>query len=357
MRNKENLYRDLANSGLKLDNVLYFAYDTGGCFEEACKPWMLTFLKLTEDYTAVLQRYHPGARAYVTDWFANGGEDEMIADYLNQHPHTRLAGVWKEEQSAIERYAGLDKRFPLFIFVDVTMVGGWGTIGAQPFPARMSHAVGDGSSSGITGLMMYTEGIFDDFNKALATQVAWDPSKSQQELAEEYAGYFYDSSIAPDFWDIVQRCERPWVVGWEFNESPVDAEELEQLTLSAGARLRPEIRRSWRWQIFDYRARLGKLATDLRSARDFRNEILRAVDAGVSNDRLRRQLKEKQDALDNYQALVTQLREQVYQEPADRFPSMKTTDDFMTTVIHVSATGWREVLKELSVKLDAATAR
>jgi len=250
-------------------------------------------------------------------------------------------------------YVQLDKRFPLFIFVDATMSGGWGTIGAQPFPSGMSYPITDDYRNGITGLMIYTEGIYDDFNKALTTQAAWNPSKSPQEFAEEYAGYFFDSSIGPDFWNIVQRCERSWAVG-AFNESPGDAEKLEQLTLSAGARLRPEIRSSWRWQVFDYRARIGKLAAGLRWDSDFDGYIARALDAGVPADRLIYRLKEKQDALDEYQALVTQLREQVYQEPADRFPSMKTEDDFMTGTINVPVTKWREELKELNEKLDAA---
>jgi hypothetical protein len=47
LRNKENLYRDLEKSGLRLDNALWFPYDTGGCFDEACRPWIITFLKLT----------------------------------------------------------------------------------------------------------------------------------------------------------------------------------------------------------------------------------------------------------------------------------------------------------------------
>jgi hypothetical protein len=353
MRNKENLYRDLANSGLRLDNALYFAYDTGGCFDEACLPWIVTFLKLSEDYASALQRYHPGARPYVTDWLAHGDEDEMMTDYLNQHPQTKIAGVWKEERSAMEHYTRLDKRFSLFVFVDVTMVGGWGTIGAQPVPTRMSRSVGDGFRSGVTGLMMYTEGIFDDFNKAMATRVAWNPSQSQQEFAEEYASYFFNSPIAPDFWQIVQGCERSWVVGREFNEAPDDAAKLEQLTLSAGARLRPEIFRSWRWQIFDYRARIGKLAAGLRSDRTFRDQILRALDAGVPSDHLRRQLKEKEDALEHYQRLVSELREQVYQEPADRYPLMRIEDQYMTGWIRVPAANWREVIKELNAKLDA----
>jgi hypothetical protein len=353
IRNKENLYRDFANSGLRFDNVLYFAYDTGGCFDEACRPWILTFLKLTEDYISVLQRYHPTARAYITDWVANAEEDEMITDYLNQHPQTKIAGVWKEEGSSMEHYARLDKRYSLFIFVDVSMLGGWGTIGAQPFPGYLSHSVGDAAAGGITGVMMYSEGIFDDFNKAMVTQMAWNPLQTQREFAEEYASYFINTDIAPDFWQIVQNCERPWLVG-EFNESPQDAEKLEQLTLSAGARLRPEIRSSWRWQIFEYRARIGKLAAALRSDQAFRNQILWALDAGVPADRLKRQVEEKQHALEQYQNLVTELREQVYGEPANRFPLMKIEDDFMTGPIHVPATRWREVLKELNAKLDAA---
>ena len=143
-------------------------------------------------------------------------------------------------------------------------------------------------------------------------------------------------------------------MGWEFNESPINAEKLEQLTLSAGARLRPEIRSSWHWQVCDYRARLDKLAAGLRSDRAFRDEILQALDAGVAADQLRRHLKEKQDALDQYQSLVTALREQVYQEPATRIPSMKTEDNFMTQCIRVPAAHWREVLKELNAKLDAS---
>jgi hypothetical protein len=361
MRNKENLYRDLDNSGLRLDNALWFAYDTGGCFDEACKPWITTFLKLTEDLAAGLQQHYPGARAYVTDWATNDDEGEMMADYLNHHPGTRLAGVWKEQWSAMERYARLDKRFSLFIFLDVTEFGGWGTIGAQPFPSMISYDIGDGSRSGITGLMIYTEGIYDDFNKAMATQVAWNPSKDAGEFAREYASYFFGSSVADDFWRIVQRCERSWEDAHSaavelnvFIDDPINAEKLEQLTLSAGARLRPEIRSSWRWQVFEYRARIGRIVAGLGLVGQFRFFFLLALDAGVPSGLLKRYIKEKQDALDKYQALVTELREQVYQEPADRFPSMKVEDDWMTQIIRVPAAKWREVLKELSAKLDAA---
>jgi hypothetical protein len=245
--------------------------------------------------------------------------------------------------------------------MDVTEFGGWGTIGAQPFPSMISYDIGDGSRSGITGLMIYTEGIYDDFNKAMATQVAWNPSKDAGEFAREYASYFFGSSVADDFWRIVQRCERSWEDAHSaavelnvFIDDPINAEKLEQLTLSAGARLRPEIRSSWRWQVFEYRARIGRIVAGLGLVGQFRFFFLLALDAGVPSGLLKRYIKEKQDALDKYQALVTELREQVYQEPADRFPSMKVEDDWMTQIIRVPAAKWREVLKELSAKLDAA---
>lgn len=267
----------------------------------------------------------------------------------------------------MERYARLDKRFPLFSFLDITMVGGWGNIGAQPFPSMIKYFIGDGSRVGITGLMVYTEGIYDDFNKAMAVQVAWNPSKDAGEFAREYASYFFDSSVAPDFWQIVQRCERSWEdprVGMAYPnqasgsrialiEDPIDAEKLEQLTFSASAKLRPEIRGSWRWQVFEYRARIGRIVAGLRWDEDFRYFFLQALEAGLPKNLLKRYIQEKQDALDHYQALVTELREQIYQEAANRFPSMKIEDGYMTQTIQVPAAKWRELLKELRAKLDA----
>ena len=268
----------------------------------------------------------------------------------------------------MQRYARLDKRFPLFVFLDVTMVGGWGNIGAQPFPSMVSDFVGDGSRSGITGLMIYTEGIYDDFNKAMSAQVAWNPSMDAGEFAREYASYFFGSPVADDFWQMVQRCERSWenahtgaaypnpsaASGMGFIEDPVSAEKLEQLTFSVSARLRPEIRSSWRWQVYEYRARIGPIVAGLRWPKAFQRFFLQALDAGLPSDLLHRYIKEKQDALDHYQALVTELREKIYQEPAVRFPSTKIEDGYMTETIRVPADKWREMLKELSAKLDAA---
>jgi hypothetical protein len=201
----------------------------------------------------------------------------------------------------------------------------------------------------------------------MAAQVAWNPSTDAGEFAREYASYFFGSPVADDFWRIVQRCERSWEgpltgavhpipdSGWlqAFTEDPLDAGELEETTLSAGARLRPEIRSSWRWQVFEYRARIGRIAAGLRWEDEYRRFLLNALEAGVPRDVLKGYLKEKQDALDRYEALVTELRERIYQEPANRIPSMNVEEGYMIRTVQVDAPAWRKVLKELTAKLDA----
>jgi hypothetical protein len=360
LRNATNLYRDLADSGIRLDEVLIFFYDPGGCFDEACKPWVITALEVSEELAAALQRYQPGARAYVTDWFCyTEGEGEMMTDYFNRQKNTALAGVWKQDRTPFSRFANLDKRFRLLTFVDVTNLGGWGVIGAQPLPTMITYYLRDGLKNGVTGLMIYSEGIYDDFNKAFAAQVAWDPSTTAQEIARQYANYFWGNSIGEEFWEIVRRSEKGWVdprIAWQkhqFIDVPVLAEDLERSTLLLAARLSPETRASWRWQVFEYRARIGRIAANLRTAAEFRADILRARDAGVPADSLRREVKEKEEGLARYQALVTELRERVYREPATRFPSMKIEDGWMTQVIQVPAAQWRDVFKELNTKLAA----
>lgn len=363
LRNKENMYRDLERAGIQLDNVLWFPYDTGGCFNEACRPWMLKVLELTEQLGAGLKKYNPNARVFITDWLASDDEGRMMVDYLNHHPATKITGVWKQDRTTVDRFDRLDKRFQLLVFLDLS-VAGFGTIGAQPLPTMVNSFVGDGARRGMSGVMVYTEGIWDDFNKALGLQVAWSPGLSAQDFSHQYASYFFDSAIAPGFYQIVQQSEKSWPDArlpleafshFVFIDVPVSAERLEELTLSAGEKLRPEIRHSWRWQVLEYRARIGKVAASLTSPSDFRSSMLQAINAGVAHDLLRRHVREKQDLLEHYRTLVNELRSQVYQEPADRMFSMNVENDYMAQIISVPFGEWSKVLQELNTKLGGGS--
>jgi hypothetical protein len=258
----------------------------------------------------------------------------------------------------VDRFDRLDKRFPVMVFLDLS-VAGFGTIGAQPLPIMIDSFVGDGARRGMSGVMVYTEGIWDDFNKALGLQTAWSPHIGAEDFSRQYASYFFDSAFASTFYPIVQQSEKSWPDArmpletlslFAFIDTPVSARRLEDLTLSFGDKLQPQTRGSWRWQVLEYRARIGMVAASLRSPSDFKSALLQAVSAGVDPGRLSMRIKEKRDLLERYRTLVDELRTTIYQEPADRIFSMHAEDDYMIQAISVPFIEWKMVLKEIGEK-------
>jgi hypothetical protein len=357
LHNKENLFRDMAQAGISLDNVLIFPYDTGGCFCDRCRPWVLTFMKLSEDIAGVLRRYHPSARCYVTDWHCTDNEAEVITDYLSVRKPPWLAGIWKDDRHPMDRFSGVDRRYSIPGFLDITMIGSWGTLGANPFPSRLQSIFHDMVHAGISGYMAYSEGIFDDFNKAVAAQLAWDPNKSLASFEDEYSNYYFSSVIASDYRQMVPLMEDSWSnpLGHQatqtFMESGTDAARLDELTRQAGGKLSDSVRNSWRWQVFARRASLGLLATELRiQGASSAEEVERQIrSAATSEPVLARTVAEKRTELEQYIKEVVALRSEIYKEPPSRYPQMdpEKIDGVMIKVTQVPVSAWKTALAKL----------
>jgi hypothetical protein len=359
LRNKEHMYQDLNRSGIKLDNVLWFAYDTGGCFSNACQPWIEKFLGLTEDLGADAHKYWPRGRVFISDWWTSDWEAEVVTNYLNSHPSSQIDGIWKQDRTPRERFDSLNKRIPVMVFLDLS-VAGFGTIGAQPLPTMIESFVGQGARRGMPGLMVYTEGIWDDYNKSLAFQAAWDPGLAAEEFSQQYAGYFFGSSSSTRFHRIVEQSERSWADArvplaefdrLRFIDTPVPAEALAGLTLSVGDKLDPRARGSWRWAVLEYRARIGKLAASLQSPLAFKLILETDLHAGVPADRLAERVRLKREQLNQYRQLVDELRSRVYEEPDNRMFPMRVEDDYMSEIISVPWNEWLKSLNEISIEL------
>jgi hypothetical protein len=355
LHNKENLFRDLAQAGIRLDNVGVGPYDTGGCFCDLCRPWILTFVKLNEDIAGVLRRYHPSARYYLSDWHCTDNEVEVITDYLNARKPSWLAGVWKDDRHPVDRFRGADRRYAIAGFLDITMIGAWGTIGANPFPNRLQSIFHDMVQAGISGYMAYSEGIFDDFNKALTARLAWNPKESLASFAGEYSNYYFSSGIASDYGQMVSMMENSWsnpLRDWgeqTFMESGKDAARLDELTRQAGAKLSDSLRNSWRWQVFAARASIGRLAAELRVQGESSPEAVeRQIRSSATAEAvLARTVEEKRAELEQYIREVTVLRSEVYKEPPRRFPAMIPTEAFMMGRTQVPVQAWKTALSKL----------
>ena len=359
LANKETLAREMAAAGIRLRGLCHFAYDTGGCLCDRCRPWVLTYLKLTRDVHETFRRYHPEVRSYMSDWhFKDEEAQQAIAFFARENP-AWIAGIFKDDRHPPDRFTAAPARYPVHTFLEITEIGGWGTVGANPFPARLG-AVFDGvRRSGQQGYVAYSEGIYDDFNKAAAARIAWNPAVTPAELAAEYANYFFDGAPAADFARLVAGMEASWTnpLGsygqQQFAQGAEEAAVVEKTAAAIAERLPEAVRRGWRWQVFDERARIGAAIAALGSREEFRARVAGMVREGKPRVETRRVLEDRRTLLEEaYGRRVRELRESVYREPFTRYPPMNAGDWFMRGRTQVDYAAWEQLFQELSAVAD-----
>ncbi len=72
------------------DYVSFSGGDGGGCECDRCKPYGAVFIRLVEDYAAIIHRYHPDAQVMFTNQKFDNEDDLAIFRYLREHPNTGL---------------------------------------------------------------------------------------------------------------------------------------------------------------------------------------------------------------------------------------------------------------------------
>lgn len=72
------------------DLVKFHGGDGGGCECDKCDPYGLTFIKIVEEMTEIIHKYHPGTRVYFTNQKFDNDDDNAIFDYLKEEPRDWL---------------------------------------------------------------------------------------------------------------------------------------------------------------------------------------------------------------------------------------------------------------------------
>ncbi len=358
LRNKENLARELAEAGVHLEMGCHFAYDTGGCLCDRCKPWVKTFLNLAKDVHETFRRYHPAMRSYMSDWHFTDEEARTAIDFFRERKPDWFGGVFKDDRHPADRFTSLPPGYPVLTFLEITEIGGWGTVGANPFPKRLVNIFGDLRRTGQDGYVAYSEGIYDDFNKASAARIAWDPGVTPEQLASEYANYFFDAGVAADFTRMTSGMESAWtnpMGSWgqqQFVQPAEKADEVAKLALSISAHLPAAVRKNWRWQVFEYRARIGAAIAALGDREALRAQVKEMARKGASRVEMRRVMEAKRARFEEYARLVAELRDEIYKEPWSRYPPMIPGDFFMCGRTRVDFAAWVALFQELSYVAD-----
>jgi hypothetical protein len=217
LQNNRDIFDDLREAGVNLSYISCCPYDYGGCACGKCDPWIITFLKLVLDIHEVAREYFPEVRPRLIGWWWSKDEHDLVKEWVEANapdrfhsltsmivygetaPDESLAIPGSVESHAFVHIGYADKAEPKDVY------GHWGpTIAANRIPETVRQL----ETRGYTGYTAYSEGLFDDVNKAmlgaLTSGKASDPTDVLREYAERYLG-----AKGPD-----REAWAEWIAAW-----------------------------------------------------------------------------------------------------------------------------------------------
>jgi len=264
IENARRLYAELAETGL--DILVHWPYDEGGCACERCQPWGSNgYLKLSRDLTELGRGFFPKLKSVLSTWLfdtpmegewaglsAALAEDRSWVDYILADSH--------EDFPRYPLEAGVPGHLPLLNFPEISMWGNWpwGGVGANPLPGRFQR-LWDQVKHVVQGGFPYSEGIYEDLNKAIVVQFYWDPNRTARATLKEYIAFEYGPGITEDALMLIDSLES--AASASYRKQPVDKAAVlraAELAEAIATRLPNWGRHSWRWEILRLRALLDR---------------------------------------------------------------------------------------------------
>ena len=243
----------------KLDGVFFPGGDPGSNHPKDVMP----FLKAI---AAELIKYHPNAGVWIS---LQGFSDEQVNyfyEYLGKYKPDWLTGVVSGPSSpnmASTRFQ-LPKQYKHRHYPDLTHTvrcqyptENWdqafalteGREVSNPQPTYYAK-IHNQFAPLTDGFLSYSDGVHDDINKVIWSQMAWNPNKEVRDVLAEYASLFFGHAISEQVADGVLALERNWV-------GPVEENGAIETTFAYWQNLEiknPSLQYNWRWQQLVMRA-------------------------------------------------------------------------------------------------------
>ncbi|MDF0694372.1 hypothetical protein [Aquirufa ecclesiirivi] len=243
----------------RLDGVFFPGGDPG----ENHPKYVLPFLKAV---AAELKKYHPKAGVWLSLQGFSDEEVNYFYEYLDQNKPDWFTGIVTGPSSpdlASTRFR-LDKKYKHRHYPDLTHTvrcqyptENWdqafalteGREVTNPQPAYYAK-IHNRFAPFTDGFISYSDGVHDDVNKVIWSQMAWNTEKDVRQVMVEYARYFFGNSVAEAAADGILALERNWVGAIEENGGI-------ETTFAFWQNLEkshPELKGNWRWQQLVMRA-------------------------------------------------------------------------------------------------------
>ncbi len=178
---------------LKIDYVVYWPYDQGGCTCADCAPWGANgFLKLYPHFKSLINEIMPKTGIILSAWYFDkftSGEWSGLLDNITEFPYV-LSFFANGELPPEIKERGLPKEVKFIEFPEISMwsCSPWGGYGASHLAAFLdrNHATGKEIYS---GAYPYSEGIFEDANKYIELALYSGEHESAFDALRDYVRF------------------------------------------------------------------------------------------------------------------------------------------------------------------------
>lgn len=222
LENCRGLLAGLAGAGVRLKAINLAPYDYGGCACDACKPWILTFARLSIEIHDIARQYHPGVELDFIGWWWTADEHRQFAEWMDVNAPGRAASIFMHIPYGQTRVADvpLPKGCLRRAFVHIGYPDQpkprdqYGLTGPLCAPVRLERTVRDLKQQGVAAFMAYSEGIHDDVNKALLGGLWTGRYATLPEVLSAYAKRYFnaDDRQAQDWAQWLAAWGRPFEV-------------------------------------------------------------------------------------------------------------------------------------------------
>jgi hypothetical protein len=243
----------------RLDHIFFPGGDPGDNHPSEVLPFI-------KELQAILVKYHPNAKMWISLQGFNVEQIDYFYEYLNTEKPTWLQGVVSGPGSppmAETRYR-LPKQYQHREYPDIThsvrcefpvekfdqayaLTLGRESVNPRPYAFAKIH---DKYAPFTDGFVSYSDGSHDDVNKVIWSMRGWDPKKNVHEILVEYAGFFFANQVAQTAASGIEALEANWK-GPLAENGGVEATFQFWKTLEAA---NPALKLNWRWQMLLQRA-------------------------------------------------------------------------------------------------------
>ena len=261
VRQGRKVLRELERRGLKWDGFGFWPYDEGGCGCTNCAPWGGNgYVKLIASAMPHLRKHNPDLKVMVSTWYF--GPSDWMSFYAWLGRRADVDYVLADECHLFGEYPRYPIEHPLpngvklVTFPEISMRGRypWGGTGANPYPDYLAKMFAQHEGKAV-GFRYYSEGIYEDLNKAVVSMLYVDPRRPYEETLREYARYEIGLRETEKFVRFVKLLEKNLFIE---KATPADAEAAYALARELDAELAPAFRTRWRWRVFYLRALIDR---------------------------------------------------------------------------------------------------